>query len=497
MAPSYLIRNTITHTLFMRVTALLTVSITICNASAALNLYPETPDSSLKKNADFIVQVRPAGSNANWQELPVYEVQVDMDNVQRASMAQFDMDNCPVEISIHKQTPGRIDNVAIRPLSKNVAYTSDSSTIHFQLGGPQYLSIEINGDRAHNLHLFANPPESEMFDGTGDNVINWNAGTKDIFVQDATLIYFGPGVHKPKDLPNVEIQIPSNTTVYLAPGAVVKAKLVVNKAENVRIIGRGILDHPLRGIEITHSNNVLIDGITIVNPDHYSVFGGESSNITIKNLKSFSCKGWSDGIDLMCCSDVHIDNVFMRNSDDCIALYGHRWNFWGNSSNITVENSILWADVAHPINIGGHGNDHNEGDTLENYVFRNIDILEHDEDDDTYRGCMAIGCSDKNLIRNVLFEDIRVAHFQEGRLFYLKVYYNDKYNNAPGRGIQHVTFRNICYDGTGAFPSLIQGYDARKMVTDITFENILINGTAMKNINEFDQNEFIDRIRVR
>ncbi len=72
----------------------------------------------------------------------------------------------------------------------------------------------------------------------------------------------------------------------------------------VRIIGQGILDHPIRGIEITDFRNVLIDSITVVNPDHYTVFGGGATGITIRNLKSFRCKGWSDGIDLMCCRNV-------------------------------------------------------------------------------------------------------------------------------------------------------------------------------------------------
>lgn len=31
----------------------------------------------------------------------------------------------------------------------------------------------------------------------------------------------------------------------------------------------------------------------------------------------------------MCCRDVLIDNVFMRNSDDCIALYNHRLELVG------------------------------------------------------------------------------------------------------------------------------------------------------------------------
>lgn len=125
--------------------------------------------------------------------------------------------------------------------------------------------------------------------------------------------------------------------------------------------------------------------------------------MTIRNLKAFSCKGWSDGIDLMCCRDVLIDNVFLRNSDDCIAIYNHRWNWRGGSSNIIVQNSVLWADVAHPINMGGHGDsDSLTGEVLEDVTVRNVDILEHDEDDSLYQGSMNIDCGDKNIVRNVL-----------------------------------------------------------------------------------------------
>ena len=88
------------------------------------------------------------------------------------------------------------------------------------LDKPRYLSVEFNGDRLHNLHVFANPMETETYSK-----------------EEKGVMYFGPGVHRPKDLPNNQIRIPSNTTVYLAPGAVVKAKLWVDKAENVRIVG--------------------------------------------------------------------------------------------------------------------------------------------------------------------------------------------------------------------------------------------------------------------
>ena len=97
---------------------------------------------------------------------------------------------------------------------------------------------------------------------------------------------------------------------------------------------------------------------------------------------------------------------------------------------MTLQNSILWADIAHPINIGGHGNpDDKAGEILENITVRNVDILEHDEDDLLYQGCMAVDCGDKNLVRKALFEDIRVENIQEGRLFHINVPFNSKYDN--------------------------------------------------------------------
>ncbi len=464
--------------LLKRNCCLLAVFITLSTSvNAQLVTYPDALNAGMPPSDDYTVKVRIPGGD--WKDLFEYKVSVDMDNVQSASMVQFDMGS-PVEVMVKKNN-GLIQDVKIRPLASDIQHTVDRNVILFRLEKPQYLSVEFNGDRLHNLHLFANPLETETYTGSSNKVM-----------------YFGPGVHRPQDLPNTQIQIPSNTTVYLAPGAVVKAKFLIDKAENVRIIGRGILDHPLRGVEITHSKNILIDGITVVNPDHYTIFGGEANGLTIKNLKSFSCKGWSDGIDLMCCNDVLIDNVFMRNSDDCIAIYAHRWSYYGGSQNITLQNSVLWADIAHPVNIGGHGNPEDEvGEMVENIIVRNIDILEQDEDDPLYQGCMAIDCGDKNLVRKVLFEDVRVESIQEGRLFHVNVRFNPKYDRQPGRGIEDVTFRNITYNGVGENPSLIKGLDEERNVENVTFENVVINGKKMESIDGFITNGYIRGIKVK
>lgn len=406
-------------------------------------------------NDDFTVQVREKGGE--WMDLYEWKVQVDMDNVQTASMVNFDFEG-DVEMKVRKNN-GRVNDVQIRPLSLNIEPNVEGQVITFSLNKPTKLSLEVNGDKLHNLHVFANP-------------IMKNVPSAD----DPNVIYFGPGVHKPKDQPGDVYHIPSGKTVYIDGGAVLRAKLLVDNAEDVKIIGRGIIWQPERGVEIRHSKNVAIDGLVFVNPSHYTIYGGETTGLNIKNIKSFSCKGWSDGIDLMSCSGVNIDGVFMRNSDDCIAIYGHRWDFYGDVRNYQVRNSTLWADIAHPIQIGLHGDANNGGNTIENLHFENIDILEQDEDDRNYQGCMSISCSDDNFVSGVTFKNIRIEDIQEGQLFNFRVVYNNTYSHAPGRGVEKILIEDVTYDGALPNPSIMHGYSDDRSVREVTIKNLVVNG---------------------
>lgn len=425
-----------------------------------LNIYP-TPKELIysKHNDDFTVSVRLAGGE--WQDLYEYRVLVDLDNPQPASMVQFDFSG-RVELRVRPNNQ-MVHKVKIRPLSVGIDHTVHENAIYFSLDKPGKFSLEINENRVNNLHVFANEPETEIPNPDDPNVV-----------------YFGAGYHRPKDLPGNAFNISSNTTVYLAPGAVVNGKFICNNVENVRFIGRGYIDNPVRGFEFTHSKNIEIDGITVVNPDHYTVFGGEVDGLKINNLKAFSCKGWSDGINLMSCNNVEIKDVFMRNSDDCIALYAHRWTYYGDVKNIKVSDAILWADVAHPINIGGHG----QGNTLEDITFSNINILQHDEDDRLYQGCLSIGVADDNVVRNVSFENIWIDNIEEGQLFNFRVLYNPKYSSSPGGGIKNINIKNVYYTGYGENPSVIEGYSEERRIEKVSFENIVVNGKRAKTLED-------------
>ena len=423
-------------------------------------------------NDDFTVRVRVPGGE--WQDLYEYNVKVDLDRPQDASMAMFEMTG-PVEVSVKKNN-GDVRRVEVRPDSTGVRAKLVGNTALFRLNRPARLSIEFDGDRLHNLHLFAEHPEP-VLPTAGPGVIR-----------------FDPGVHVPPE-GQTGFKIPSNTTAVIAGGAIVQGVIEIRDATNVRVIGHGIIDRPERGILIERSHGVVVDGPTVVNSQHYTVLCGQSSDIEIRNVKSFSSSSWSDGLDFMSCSNVRIDRVFMRNSDDTIAIYGGRWDYKGDARNYRISNSILWADIAHPINIGGHGTK-GAAETIEDIEFRNIDVLGHDEDDRMYQGVMAIGDADNNRVRNVLFEDFRIDDIQEGMLFNFRVLYNPKYSNAPGGGIENVTVRNVRFKGGDINRPVIAGFADDRRVRNVVIENVTVAGTRLKR-SDIVVGPFVDGLVVK
>jgi hypothetical protein len=405
------------------------------------------------QNTHFSVSVRIAGQE--WQELPEYLVKVDevrgtSHAVENASMSYFDFSG-EVEVAV-TYNKGDIRNVRIRPLSYSIQSEIKGNTLTFRLTQPRNLSVEVNGDIFHNLHLFANPVDEFIPDR-----------------KDTSLIYFGPGIHKVAD---GKLKVTSGKTVYLAGGAVLMGQVLIEGVENIKLIGRGMIDHTVKmGVHIANSKNVLVEGIFCT-----QCATGGSDHVVIRNVKSISYYGWGDGMNVFSSNNVLFDGVFCRNSDDCTTVYGTRKEFVGGCRNITMQNSTLWADVAHPILIGTHGSTPTP-EILENLTYINIDILDHKEAQVDYQGCMSLNAGDSNLIRNVRFENIRVEDFRQGQLVNLRVFYNSKYCTSPGRGIENVLFKDITYNGKNAELSIIAGYDNERKVKNIVFENLIINGT--------------------
>ncbi|KAB8077450.1 pectin lyase fold/virulence factor [Aspergillus leporis] len=373
------------------------------------------------------------------------------------SFASFDFSGSVDVLVTYNNGP--VNSAVIRPYSYGIQATIDGNTISFSLDRPRNVVVQVNDDIFDTLQLFTNQVETEIPD-----------------THDPNVLYFRPGIDIGPTTGNGTLVVPSGKMVYLAPGAVVTSRLAFQNATSGSIRGRGVIaSKSAGGILIEWSQNIIVKDILILGPKGFSVTTGSSKDITISGIRSISSTGNGDGIDFFCSENVLIDGVFLRNSDDNIALYQHRWDYYGNSKNITLQNSSLWADWAHPINIGTHGNT-DKPETMNGVTIRNIDILDHREPQVWYQGCIAINPGDNNIIQNVHIEDVRVEDFRLGQLLNFRVMYNSKYNTSPGGGIRNVYVKDLVYNGSHANPSLFLGYDKDRSISNVTFANLKVNG---------------------
>ena len=423
--------------------------------------YPAPEGAPLKHDYDVFVQ---ALGSKEWTKIDTYMAKVNAptgDSKHRQSEISYAWFDFTGSVKVRVVTKNKkYGSVRVRPDYRGViANRQNDSTVQFLLFQPENLSVEFDGGITDNLLLFTSKP-----------VIAKEEAERQAKAEGRRFTYYAPGLYTQDTL-----RVASNTTVYLAPGAYFTGTFAIEDAHDVQILGRGIA-RPRSGYEGCHvhrSQRVLIDGLTV----NTCPVGG-SDGVTLRNVKSISHPGWGDGLNVFASQNVLYERVFCRNSDDCTTAYATRKGFSGNCRNVTMRNATLWADVAHPIFIGIHGNSE-RGDTIENLRYENIDILCQSEPQVDYQGCMAINCGDNNLVRNVTFENIRVEQIHQGSLLQVKIGYNQKYCTAPGRGIEGVRFRNIRYNGTQPCLSVINGYSEERKVKDITFEGLKINGRRL------------------
>lgn len=425
--------------------------------------YPAPNGAPLKHDYDVFVQPR---GGKDWTKVDTYMAKVNapLDNgkhaIREISYVCFDFTGDVLVRVVSKNRKFKL--ARIRPDYRGtIANVQNDSTVQFLLFQPENVSVELDGDITDNLHIFTSQPP-----------LSREEAEREAKQQGREFKYFAPGFYNQQD----SISVASNTIVYLAGGSYFTGTFAINDADNVSILGRGIA-RPVKGYEGCHvyrSKNVLVDGLVL-----NTCPIGESQNVVLHDVRSISHPSWGDGLNVFGgCRDILFDRVFCRNSDDCTTAYATRKGFNGSVRNVHMKNSTLWADVAHPIFIGLHGNPA-VGDSIVNLCYENIDIICHAESQIDYQGCLAINCGDNNYVKDVTFDNIRIEQILNGCITQVKVGWNQKYCTAPGAGIENVLFRNIRYYGTQPNISIINGYDENHKVKNVTFEGLKINGRTI------------------
>lgn len=492
------------------------------------------------RNTKYSVRVKETGSST-WKDLFVYSTFVNnthgtLTKSERSSFVNFDFSgSVTIEITFNTLPDLNGASILIRPLSKNIIPIIEDNKIIFTLTNPGKFSIEPGGNRYSGLHLFANDI-SNYTDPTGPNVHTYEAGiheydlslnnvNKKIHIKPGAVLIVRPAS---EDYSNYKsrIKLLANDEIYIEGGGILKGGLIAEDVSNVKIYGRGIIDLSnyrkqydqvysnydyIRPITFFRCNNVLVDGVTLNDSQDVNMFLGDNNYVTINNVKVFSRARWGDGIHMKGCMNVDINDCFLRTSDDCISIYASRYTptSWNETYlnrpalNITVQNTSLYADKAHPIEIGWHGNEEREGIEgldIYNLFFNNIDILEHDElwvdpdgtvreDAGDFLGAISINCSDGNKCNNFLFKDIRVEDFSNGRLLSVNVESGGVgAAMTDGKTVENIRFENLSYNGSGEKPSSIKGISCERYVNGVHFENFKVNGTLIEKLSDYNVN---------
>lgn len=381
-----------------------------------------------------------------------------------AAFASFDFSG-KVEVTV--TFAGPVYHYELRPLSRNIESELEENRITFTLENPAHLSVEINKNIKRPLFIFANPPEEAIPDRNDKNVLFFEKGK----------------VHTPG-----RVHVRSGQTVYIEGGAIVRGHFMTYGGKDITIRGRGILDNSryarreVRPIEINQCENVRVEGIIINEGRHWVLGLFDSENIEVQNLKIVSDNGNDDGIDVVGSRNVLIDNCFIRTKDDCIAIkagvnYFTDFDSAGNVNNVTVQNSVFWNGMwGNALEIGFE----TRADRMENIVFRNIDIL-HVESGGTF----TIHNGDRAVVKNVLYEDIRVEDSKDLLIDFAIL--ESRYSKDGQRGfIQDIRFKDISVTGGSLPPSKIHGFNQKHQIENVRIENMTVEGKKVNALSEIN-----------
>ena len=412
-------------------------------------------------------------------------------------------------------------SVKIRPKSLGITPQIENGIIKFTLDKPAYFTVEPYGRRGA-LHIFA--------DSVTEYEVNKNADG---------VIYFGAGEY---DVGMLELK--SNQTLFIDEGAVVYGCIRALDAENIKIIGHGILDNSknkeaiiyeanvanneeaicnatrIHTVQLEYCKNVEIDGITVRDSLVYNIRPIGCEGVSIRNVKIIGCWRYnSDGIDMHNCKDVRVSHCFIRTFDDSICVKGfdlfnvedideaikeatyHGGKCYDVFSNALIEDCVIWNDWGKALEIGAEA----KAEEIYNIVFQNCDIIHLSG---KALDCMNVDYAD---IHDVVFRDIRIECDEEIPMPLIQGDDGEKYENpnhefmpltvrisvdyhpeySKGSASRRGKIRNIFFEGIHVFGSKspiinCYGYDAEHKVENVRITNLFLNGKPIHSLEGDD-----------
>jgi hypothetical protein len=422
-------------------------------------LYPGPAGISASNRYEVLVNGKPSF---------VYQSQSQLGGGDNASWTNFAFAGGAVTIEVRRLTGAAPQNVIVRPLRQTVAATIKGNGAVFSLSAPAKLSVEFDDDLLNKLFIFADAPEVDP-PKQGDPGV----------------LYFGPGVH---DV-GADFVIPSGGTMYVAGGALVRGTFTADGRSNIKVTGRGILSSRSFGhvdgagqFKLRNITNGIIDGVTLIESPGFVLTGFSSKNMQYRNLKIIAWYMNTDGIHTG--HSATVDDVFVMNHDDCMIVGQY-------SEDIKISNVVLWNTQSAALQISwvaARG---------QNVRVKGVDVIHYQAKPSSISGAIGMRHGGSGNLTNFVFEDVVVEHFGPGshRTFvYLEITPSVYAMGGELGSLSNVLFKDVkVLDST--MNNRIIGRDANHMITDVTFQNLMVDGKVALNaesariaVNQYTRN---------
>jgi polygalacturonase len=430
-----------------------------------------------------------------------------------------------------------ITSYSISPKKLNLTGTTSGNKLTFTVSGDEYLIVKINGQRS--LVIAADPAETNKPASSGTGIYNvksspysadsTGASMATTAIQNAIndaanyaggqgIVYVPAGIYKAGNL-----QLKSDVALYLEGGAVllftgVASDYTVNwhkdsqnrditwwlytptGADNVKIYGRGTIDGNGKYATTTNNfaSNIIVpigttnftfDGPLIRDSGSWAVTPARSNDLTLKNLKIFNRldMGENDGIDVNESQNVLVQHGIGIGLDDPYTT--KTWDQttdisldWPGSpeivSNVVFDDLISWT-ICYGFKVGQGMRQNQTGVTFKNGV--------------VYDAAVGIGIDHKygvGALSDVTFDNIDIEKLS---------YSNDSnrtwalfaIRNGDGFGggtIDTVNVKNINVRDAGTTLGTLKGYSSTKNISNVTFNNVVMPGSATPAQNLYEMN---------
>lgn len=284
------------------------------------------------------------------------------------------------------------------------------------------------------------------------------------------------------------VELQTGDVVYIEDGAIVSGTFHSNHADNISIVGNGILyngnwhNEQENGGEqtlvFTSGKQITVEGITLLDGGSWHIVPIGCKNVLIRNINILGKVITGDGIDIVGSSEVRIENSFIRANDDCISIKGSNyWDISGTQSvrNVIIRNCLLWnAEFGNALEIGYE----TVCDDISDIHFEDCRILHCEYEGNQSGGCLTIHDADHADVHDIYYKNIVIEDAQE-KFVDIKVL-DSKYSSDAMRGrVSNIHFSNISVLGDEFPVSIIRGYemkDGLSRPTNIFFDNVTIQG---------------------